>query len=178
MGKKGRSEFLPERALALLSRMVTIGCLKSNIKGIKKLSTTRRPSSAAQDPKAGSGVCGRYRATDGTYDDLLFSSLVNEISSRRGDVEDRDLVIFEILESGVSNRIPQLGFLGRFCALTGGRTKGVQVDGAASLRFSRASMISAYIRMSSSVGVRELADTGFLSLALSVALICRQIRQA
>ena len=34
--------------------------------------------------------------------DPLFNSLVNEISSRRGDVEDRDLVIFEILESGAS----------------------------------------------------------------------------
>jgi len=34
--------------------------------------------------------------------DPLFNSLVNEISSRRGDMEDRDLVIFEILESGAS----------------------------------------------------------------------------
>ena len=34
--------------------------------------------------------------------DPLFNSLINEISSRRGDVEDRDLVIFEILESGAS----------------------------------------------------------------------------
>lgn len=34
--------------------------------------------------------------------DPLFNSIVNEISSRRGDVEDRDLVIFEILESGAS----------------------------------------------------------------------------
>jgi len=34
--------------------------------------------------------------------DPLFNGLVNEISSRRGDVEDRDLVIFEILESGAS----------------------------------------------------------------------------
>lgn len=31
--------------------------------------------------------------------DPLFNSLANEISSRPGDVEDRDLVIFEILES-------------------------------------------------------------------------------
>jgi len=35
--------------------------------------------------------------------DPLFNSLVNEISSRRGDMEDRDLVIFEILESGEMN---------------------------------------------------------------------------
>lgn len=34
--------------------------------------------------------------------DPLFNSLSNEISSRPGDVEDRDLAIFEILESGVS----------------------------------------------------------------------------
>lgn len=34
--------------------------------------------------------------------DPLFNSLANEIASRRVDVEDRDLVIFEILESGVS----------------------------------------------------------------------------
>jgi hypothetical protein len=34
--------------------------------------------------------------------DPLFNSLANEISSRREDVEDRDLVIFEILESGAS----------------------------------------------------------------------------
>lgn len=34
--------------------------------------------------------------------DPLFNSLVNEISSRRDEVEDRDLVIFEILDSGAS----------------------------------------------------------------------------
>jgi len=31
-----------------------------------------------------------------------FQSLANEISSRQADVEDRDLVVFEILESGTS----------------------------------------------------------------------------
>lgn len=35
--------------------------------------------------------------------DPFFNTLVNEITARKDDVDDRDLVVFEILESGVSS---------------------------------------------------------------------------